>query len=165
MPPLDPKPGLEATKLIVQVVLAVVTWALVFGGWWVNNWQNAKRDARKELRERIDNLIDEAWSIEDLCIVYLTSTTDAKDVPSYWSIISKLARLTSAVSSLKHTHRIDAQAACVNFRQAITRKAIQGPTRLTLPSSDPMLGKISAAANLLADALDRLFFERYPSGQ
>jgi hypothetical protein len=151
----------DGTKLVVQGIGAVITWALVFGGWAVSNCQNARRDARKELRERIDSLIQEAREIEDLSITYLTALTESKDIPSYWSIISRLARLTSSVSSLKVTHKIDAQNACITLRQAITRKAIQGTNRITVPPSDPVLGKISASTNALADALDKAFFARY----
>ncbi|SFB12026.1 hypothetical protein SAMN04515620_11927 [Collimonas sp. OK607] len=148
-------------KLIVQVAGTIITWTLVFGGWFVNNRQNAKRDERKELRERIDNLIQEAWAIEELCIAYLAEATEEKNVPSYWLVVSKLARLTSAVSGLKQTHGIDAQMSCIALRQAITTKAIQGPQRKTIKPSDPLLGRISASTNALADALDKAFFARY----
>lgn len=159
----NPQVNIEHIKLGAQVVGTVVTWLLVFGGWYVSNNQNAKRDARKELRERIDSLIQEIWAIEDLSIEYLSEAVNDKDAPSYWSIISKLARLTSALSSLTTTHNIDVQAKVVAFRQAITKTAISGPKRKTLQPNDPLLGKISAAANQLADSLDRTFFNRYPA--
>lgn len=159
----DASNGLEVAKLVIQVLGYVVTWVIVFAGWRVNNSQNKYRDQRKELRDQIGAIVEAIREVESNAVSYLTDAGESNDA-SYWTVYFGVHQVNSSIVLCKLLDTPEIGKVLRNYRQAITDKAMPGPTATT-PTGvqlNAALRAIAAAGNSLVRALETRYRDLYP---
>ncbi len=163
--PLDAKPETdwEFYKLIIQGVGYAVTWIIVFVGWQVAHSQNAKRDQRKELRDQVDLLTQHIRTVESDVVTYLTSIDETTSV-SYWAIYFGVQRINSSITRIDCFSEKYVIDALIDFRKAVTSKAISGPnsTKPVDQDLDEALKEVSRKSNGLIQVMEARYLNHYP---
>lgn len=156
--------SLEVAKIAIQVLGYAVTWGIVFVGWRVNNSQNKRRDERKELRDQIGSIIDAVREVESNVVTYLTEQGGESKDASYWTVYFGVHQVNSSVVLCKLFDTPEIGKRLRSYRQAITDKAMPGPTSV-LPTGtqlNSVLRTVSAAGNGLVRELETRYRELYP---
>jgi len=135
-----------------------VSWLLVLVGWFRLTNENNKRQLRKEVKERIDEIQELLNAIED-------------DSYEYYSLpqgpeAERLAlRLKTKVSSVGHhlnvLSGIDAKYSCsgllIRLRRSVTGGAFESVERVPILLSDPIFQSISSSVVEISRAIDRAY--------
>lgn len=76
-----------------------VTWALVIIGWLIVNWQNNRREERKEIRTALTKIFEDIKSLQDEAIAYHTSARRNFNLET--KIVMMESRLSEHLSYLR----------------------------------------------------------------
>ena len=134
---------------MLQAVNPVVTWCLVVAGWAVVRHDNNKRENRKELRGKLDVLINDVRLLEEKAHDYYMKDSTHEDIPlltldikrRQQSIEKRLAMLKKTNEGFQGTDESTALAKTVtggNFEER-TRKKIAADNRKLLEISGAAL--------------------------
>lgn len=152
----------KAVRMAEQSVLAswapVVSWVLVFFGWRRVTKENDRRQKRKEIRERLDSVLDLLDQLEDLTRDYYTSVPG----PSADELSGKIKALLSKIGfSIALLAKMDVQYACgmewTKVRVAITGGDFDSQKRQPMPSNDDFFLVVSDAVIAVIRKLDSAF--------
>jgi hypothetical protein len=139
----------------------IVTWVLVFAGWWIINHQTNLREKRKEIRSIIDNLQTLLEQIETQAIEYHTSNTPTDLAFHLKRSLSQ--RLQQHLSILK-LRGLDVST-CYSFlkqlRRAVTLSNFDSSTFERQSISSPLIKDIWLSKDRLSHELERCFAKHY----
>ncbi|MEG8233812.1 hypothetical protein [Pseudomonas orientalis] len=76
-----------------------VTWALVIIGWLIVNWQNNRREERKEIRTALSKIFDDVAALQNEAITYHTSASRNFNLET--KIVMMESRLSEHLSYLR----------------------------------------------------------------
>jgi hypothetical protein len=76
-----------------------VTWALVIIGWLIVNWQNNRREERKEIRAALTKIFEDVSALQDEAITYHTSARRNFNLET--KIVMMESRLSEHLSYLR----------------------------------------------------------------
>jgi predicted nuclease with TOPRIM domain len=135
-----------------------LTFITVITGWVIVNWQNNKREERKELRSSLNDIVTNIEALEEDAIRYHTSLD--RNIPLEKSITLKITRLSAKVRYL----RFESESLKSNFielKKSITLDNFE-TSRFSqqTPESD-LIDSISYSSDQLKDSLEDEFSKLY----
>lgn len=144
----------EWWKVLVQAVGYVGGWIAVVIGWRVTWGHHVRREARKELRDLIDRLVDLTHEIERVSIDLLASDPEKADGTRSLHIRNDISRLSRALSRLKTDREFDCTMEVIALRQSVTGGDFDSKSRRALDCDADALKHISVASLNLVDKME-----------
>ncbi len=140
-----------------------VTWALVVGGWIVINRQHNRREARKEIRAKLDKVCKDFTDLEKLAESY--HMADTHSVVTARQIKLSLQRVVYSVDHLgliKHQAR---DFKIIALRRAITFENFDTSAHSAQDPNGDLIAGINAAIDDLTNALETAFRDQFPASK
>lgn len=133
---------------------SLFTLATVVIGWIVVNWQNNRREERKEVRSSLSEVIDEIIKLEDLAVEYHTAESRLKE--SEKDITKKITRLSSRFRHLRFQSTA-LKNLFIKFKQAITLDNFETNRFVSQGSDSEILELVGMYSEQLQDELESEF--------
>ncbi len=137
----------------------VITWLIVFAGWYIINEQNKRRETRKEVRQSIDTIAVDLDAITDLAYEYHSTRDHDSDVSQ--RIKYELLRLEKSLNRLKYPISVNVDAEVIGLRRAITFKNFDTAEHVALSSNDELFNSISESVCELREKLESSYSITY----
>lgn len=144
----------------LRLGIGLVTWFLILGGWFVVNWQNNRRESRKELRAAIDSLRSDILSLRTTSIKYHTTMPVSGDGNAILVLFKRLSRSTNRLNVKRR--EINSVGAYMNaFKQAVTLSNFQSHRHRVHHSGSDFIDLIECSVEELLDELEDCFCKKY----
>ncbi|MHB8580511.1 MAG: hypothetical protein ACYDA4_11720 [Ignavibacteriaceae bacterium] len=137
-----------------------VTWILVIVGWVVVNRQHDRRETRKEIRARLNELRDDLCKLEHLAEKYHIWPNHQESSARRIKVLLK--RIGDGVDQIRLLNRQVHDARLVALRQAITYRNFDTESHRSQDLSGPLIAGINASVDELINALESGFRTRFP---
>jgi hypothetical protein len=156
---------LDEFAIIANAIHPPMMWLLVVLGWMVVSRQSDGREARKELRAQIDELIRRINAVlDEATTFYMAAGSEPTADRMRASLLRSLSIISSSASELSGGDMdkplVDK---AVLLRQSITLHGFDDRDRAPLTYSDQKLFEIRNAVQDLISCLERAFAKRYSS--
>lgn len=138
-----------------------VTWALVVVGWLIVNWQNNRREERKELRAALSQMYEDIDSLQKKALKYHKSIS--RDLKLETKIIIMQKKLSEHLSFLR-LRNSSFVGEYSNFIDAITLKNFESGAFMQQKQGSPILDSIIDTAIELESALELEFAMLFRKG-
>ncbi|WP_456378839.1 hypothetical protein [Thiolapillus sp.] len=136
-----------------------ITWGLIIVGWIVINWQNNKRETRKERRILLDRLIMSLSELESNALQF--HTADNHDPEILMNIIRRIKRIWPQIELLRMTKVPNIEHLSYNIRRTITLKNADASNFHKQGPNSKILLQISDAIDSMVNALETEFSFKY----
>lgn len=144
------------------LITNVVSWVLIFGGWYIVNRQNNKRETRKELRAAFDEIHNNVRQLSELGINY---HIEGHNDDLMFDIVSMSKRLNKKVNRLKIP--FNKKTGIVNFLLIQKRKLMlvnnfgssTSVVKLNFYSNE--IASIENATENLLDEIEKVFNQSF----
>jgi hypothetical protein len=133
---------------------------LIVAGWAIVNYQNNKRETRKEIRASLLDLYTHLDAIEDAAIDYHTTDGSPAKARRIRRDIQQIA--PRILMARRGQMKIDYKRAVFELRRAITLENFDTENYAPRPSDDPLLDEISRTKTNLIFALEGAYGRAYP---
>ncbi|GMQ83713.1 MAG: hypothetical protein BMS9Abin06_0451 [Gammaproteobacteria bacterium] len=136
----------------------IITWLIVIGGWWIVNHQQDRRETRKEIRARLNEVRSRLELLENKSHVYHTSEHDqatAREIKLH------LTRLWFEAELLCLAKENLLSQSLTRLRRSITLNNFESKTHKPLPDDDQLIATISAAVVDLESLLEKGYSTHY----
>lgn len=132
-------------------------------GFYIRYWISRDGSDRKEDRAKLDSIIDEIETVEELAYEYYSSPYDAEGAKKNSLQINRLMKkIGSDVYNisvlLEDVHIPKLQ---LGFKQKVTLNDYESSSRLSRIAKDPLFDEISDASRKLVGALEQAFRRKY----
>lgn len=136
----------------------IVTWLTAILGWIVVNYQNNRREGRKEIRSAINEIVELIEKTENEAVNYHTS----EDSNPTLSIKIKTS-LTKIADRIRYLELHDSKTSrnLYDFRSAITIRNFDTASHSQQAMDSELIEELSAAAANLIDSLETSFSSLY----
>jgi hypothetical protein len=138
-----------------------ITWLTVILGWVIVNWQNNRREERKEIRTALTQISSDIDALTNLAIEYHTSSRRAYKLEV--SIIIKERQLSEKLSFLRLRNSAYSNQ-YTSFADAITLENFETTSFKKQSQYSQIIESIRDAASDLISALELEYSELFRSG-
>lgn len=138
----------------------IVTWVLVITGWLIVNYQNNRRESRKEIRQKLDALKKYSLEIETSAIEHHTTK---QEHTRCLAIKRGLARISSDLRILVATGLTvsDPATKMARVRQAITYDNFETISYSPVATDSDLVESISLSFDELFDSLELAYSRHF----
>lgn len=137
---------------------SLITLFTVVLGWLIVNWQNNKREERKELRSSLTDISKNIEGIEDSAITYHTSL--ARTLPLEKTINLNISRLSSKIRHLRFDSE-NVKLSFIELKKSITLDNFETNRFAQQNSDSEITDSIRLACDKLKDSLEDEFSKHY----
>lgn len=134
---------------------------------WLRGRENRKSQRIKDLRAKLDAIIEDLDSVEDLSVSYfLKPTNDIEAQQNGLQIKAKIKRVGERINSIHIDPTINQASKSaslltkvVQFRQVVTLENFDSANRKPLAPQDPKFDQISKSSSEIKRALEALYLK------
>ncbi|XVO22229.1 MAG: hypothetical protein HEQ15_06840 [Betaproteobacteria bacterium] len=129
------------------------------GAWFYRNWQDRRKEERKDVRNSIDAIVKLIEEVETAADAYYAAAADDVRCPDLaHTIRTKTKYIGRKVHQLTlHLGETNLAGLSFRFRQAVSGGDFDSAERAGRPASAPIFSDIAAAATRLTDEMERAF--------
>lgn len=137
-----------------------ITWVVIIFGWFIVNWQNNKRETRKEIRNQIDLFTQKLKSLEEDSILYHKNSRHDAELSK--SIKRDLEYLIKLSRRLKLLDNIILNRQIIELRKSITFSNFDNPTKhQPQVESSSLLGGIYVSCDNFVDTFEQAYINKF----
>lgn len=137
---------------------SLLTLITVITGWIIVNWQNNKREERKELRSSLNEIISSIENLEEDAIRYHTSLERTVNLEK--TITLKITRLSSKIRYLRFESD-SLKRSFIDLKKSITLYNFETKRFSQQTLESDLVEDINYASDQLKDALENEFSKLY----
>lgn len=137
----------------------LITWAVIWFGWYVVNKQCNSREKRKELRHAIYSIVSNLDEFEKKVVAYHTS--DARDRELASDIRLSINRIISSIMLLKSSGLTIDNKVALQLRQSVTLKNFDSSKHEKQSLRGEILQDVAYAKDQVVQALEKAFSKCY----
>jgi hypothetical protein len=137
---------------------SLITLITVIFGWIIVNWQNNRREERKEVRSSLSSIIEEITSIEDLATTY--HSADSRDRDNEKLINQKITRLSAKIRHLRF-ESIEVNNLFIELKKSITLDNFETSKFIQQSPHSEIIDSINLYSEQLQDLLETEFSNNF----
>jgi hypothetical protein len=137
---------------------SLITLITVVAGWIIVNWQNNRREERKEVRSSLNGIIEEITEIEDLSIAY--HSAESRDQVIEKAITQKITRLSAKIHHLRFDS-LDAKNLFIELKKSITLDNFETRKFIQQTHDSDIVDSINLYSEQLQDILETEFSNNF----
>lgn len=137
---------------------SLITLITVITGWIIVNWQNNKREERKELRSSLNDIIESIEQLEEDATRYHGSLE--RSLPLEKSITLKITRLSARVRYLRFESPV-LKLRFIDLKKSITLDNFETNRFIQQPPESDLIDGLTFACDQLKDCLEDEFSKLY----
>lgn len=143
------------------IIAAIIPWVIAVTGWIVVNRDNNKRESRKELRAKVDRVIQDVRSLHSIALKY--HTAQHRDELAARQIRADLKLISNRIFQLRLLNPERASCLIIDLRQRITLTNFDTREHTPIDVGSEKVAAIDEVVDALENDLEREFRDKYPT--